>query len=73
MKDKNNVEIYEGDIILISNWIKDTIIFENGAFGYYPDNDRMSNFVALGLNYHYKWIDDKSEKVEVIGNIYERG
>lgn len=68
--DKHGREIYEGDIILVYGWIQDTIIFKQGAFGYYPDNNMLMNFVPLGLNYHYNLENGKSDEVEVIGNIH---
>lgn len=70
LKDKNDRDIYEGDMIKIFNLIE-TIIFDGGALGYYLNNDRTDHFSILGHHHLLNWFGDKSEKVEVVGNIYE--
>jgi uncharacterized phage protein (TIGR01671 family) len=68
IKDKNDKEIYEKDIIVLFKSNERLIVKENlGAFGYEWGGD----FIAFASNYHFKWSDNKSEDIEVIGNIYE--
>lgn len=57
LKDKNDKEIYEGDIIRISKLVNDVIVFENGQFKPKKATDYESyNFMINS---------------EIIGNIYE--
>ena len=69
LKDKNEIDIYEGDKILKFGQFTSTVVFKDGAFGYSPDE--FSNFIPLGQNHNLKWKNGMSKKVEVVGNIHD--
>ena len=68
LKDKNDNDIYEGDIVVGHGGLTMAVAFYLGAFGHY---DRDGQFFPIGRQFLLRWKDDKSQHAEIIGNIYE--
>lgn len=66
--DRNGKEIYEGDIVRQFTFIRE-VKYSMGMFGY--DGMGDVDFIPYGHNYHFNWVNGQSEKIKVIGNIYE--
>lgn len=82
LKDRNDREIYEGDIVEINgikrviHWLKQVLSYSATGISDYNDyTSGKDNWIRIsnqgGYNLHLSHADCSSQYIEVIGNIYQ--
>jgi len=77
LKDKNDKEIYEGDIVKTPSYPGEqtsNVIFKNGSFGIYLDGTKLygsEDPQGRGWIEISQYSYDTEDDFEIIGNIYE--
>ena len=70
LRDKNNKEICDGDLVKPFGLEPTPIFYHNGGYGY-QSSSKFDDFILLGGNHNFKWKDCQSDKIEVVGMIYK--
>lgn len=66
--DKNNNEIYEGDVIRLNDYANVVCVFQHGAFGYVYAKDFHSFAGNTNFTFNPK---NQDADVEIVGNIFD--
>lgn len=72
LKDRNGREIYEGDIVKLTNWIGSIGVVEWGRFAKFIIDAECSNGGIFDFtNLIFEEVSNSIKNLEVIGNIYK--
>lgn len=74
LKDKNGVEIYEGDIISVNGKYEKIVEFHADFFGFTLTNIsdlKNKDWMEIRQRPHSQWFSDLKREIEVIGNIHQ--